>query len=237
MSEPPVVSDPLFFLDYDGTLAPIVDDPAQAVPHPQVPPVLRQLRTQHPLWIVTGRDLESLSNLLSIAIPAIGLHGAQQGVIGQSSEPRLPDDAVEALSDLQQRVPDEEGINVESKPPTFAVHYRHAHNPNDARKRLRAWVDTAPSFLDAIWGKKVVELRHTDHNKGRAVQDVTRDHPNHTPVYIGDDVTDEDAFRVLADYDAACTIKVGPEDTAAQYRLADVEAVVAYLRRYLPSKG
>ncbi|MES3628592.1 MAG: trehalose-phosphatase [Longimonas sp.] len=232
MSTPPRVDSPLFFLDYDGTLAPIVDDPDAAYPHPDVPAVVQALRERYPLWIITGRDLRSLGRLFPANVPAIGLHGAQYGTTDTAEPPSFNDETVEALSQMQANVPSVEGLHLEAKPPTFAVHYRKAHDADDARRRLQAWVDTAPDFLEAIWGKKVVELRHQDHTKGQAVREVADEHPGRTPVYLGDDVTDEDAFNALADYDA-CTVKVGPGDTAADYRLDNVEDVVDYLKRYI----
>lgn len=233
MESPPRVDAPIFFLDYDGTLAPIVDDPDAAYPHPEVPGVMQKLRERFPLWIVTGRDLRSLGRLFPANAPAIGLHGAQQGSTKDADPPAFNEDTLAALSKMQSNVPSVEGLHLESKPPTFAVHYRQAKDPEDARHRLQAWVDTAPEFLEAIWGKKVVELRHREHTKGRAVRAIADDHPDHAPVYIGDDVTDEDAFEALADTENACTIKVGEGDTAADYRLPDVQAVVDYLKRYL----
>ncbi len=233
MDTPPRVDDPLFFLDYDGTLAPIVDDPDAAYPHPEVPGIVQKLRDRFPLWIVTGRDLRSLGRLFPANAPAIGLHGAQRGSTTDADPPAFNEDTLAALSKMQSNVPSVEGLHLESKPPTFAVHYRQAQNPEDAQRRLQAWVDTAPEFLEAIWGKKVVELRHREHTKGRAVRDIATDHPDRHPVYIGDDVTDEDAFEALTAVEGACTIKVGTGDTVAQYRLPDVDAVVAYLKSYL----
>ncbi len=233
MESPPHVSTPIFFLDYDGTLAPIVDDPDAAYPHSEVPGVIQKLQDRFPLWIVTGRDLRSLGRLFPANAPAIGLHGAQRGSTKDADPPQFNEDTLAALSQMQSDVPSVEGLHLESKPPTFAVHYRRAQNPEDARNRLQAWVDSAPEFLEAIWGKKVVELRHRKHTKGRAVRAIADDHPDRAPVYIGDDVTDEDAFETLADIEDACTIKVGEGDTAADYRLSDVQAVVDYLKGYL----
>ena len=233
MEPPSRVNAPIFFLDYDGTLAPIVDDPDAAYPHPEVPGVVQKLKDRYPLWIVTGRDLRSLGRLFPASAPAIGLHGAQRGSTKDADPPQFNEDTLAALSRMQSDVPSVEGLHLESKPPTFAVHYRRAQNPEDARQRLQAWVDTAPEFLEAIWGKKVVELRHREHTKGRAVRDIAADHPDRNPVYIGDDVTDEDAFEALSDIEGSCTIKVGEGDTAADHRVSDVQAVVDYLRSYL----
>jgi trehalose 6-phosphate phosphatase len=231
---PPVVDRPLFFLDYDGTLAPIVDDPDAAVPHPDVPDLLRQLDAKYPLWIVTGRDLRALSRFLDRPYNAIGLHGAQQGTVGGEVERLMPDDAAQALQQLRQSVPSVDGLRVEEKDQSFAVHYREVEREEDARERLRSWLETMPEMLDAIWGKKVVELRPEGLTKGTAVRRIANQHPDRVPVYLGDDTTDEDAFAALQNLDRdAVTVRIGEADTQAAYRLAGPDEVVAYLQRYV----
>jgi len=231
---PPVVEHPLFFLDYDGTLAPIVDHPDAAVPHPEAPALLRDLDAQHPLWIVTGRDLQALSSFLDRPYSAIGLHGAQEGIVGRDAHSLMSDEAAEALRRLRESVPSVDGLRVEDKERSFAVHYREDPDGPGAREHLRNWLADLPEVLDAIWGKKVVELRPDGLTKGTAVRRIAAQHPDHVPVYIGDDVTDEDAFAALHEMDReAVTIKVGPGDTRADARLDDPEAVMAYLRRYV----
>jgi len=233
MDAPPIIADPLFFVDYDGTLAPIVDDPDAAVPHPEAPDVLRRLDAQYPLWIVTGRHLQALDGFLDLPLRAIGLHGAQEGRIGGTIRRLAPDDAVEALRRLRQTVPTGDGVRVEEKDTAFAIHYRAAEDEDEARDRIRSWADSVPDMLEAIWGKKVMELRPRGMSKGTAVRKVADDFPDRTPIYLGDDVTDEDAFAALADVDGAVTVKVGEGDTRAQYRLSGPDAVVAYLREYV----
>ena len=228
---PPIVKNPLFFLDYDGTLAPIVDDPMSAFPHTEAPGLLEQLTARYPLWIITGRHLRDLAVLLDMPLRAIGLHGAQEGTIGGAHESLIPEGAQTALSARRRTVPDLEGLRVEEKEHTFAVHYRAVKEKAKVRARLRAWTDDLPEELDAIWGKDVLELRPRGLDKGVAVRRIAEDFPNHTPVYLGDDVTDEDAFAALAE--DAVTVKVGEGDTRARFRLGDVEAVVAYLKQYV----
>lgn len=231
---PPVVEVPLFFLDYDGTLAPIVEDPEAAVPHPKAPALLRRLDARYPLWIVTGRDLQALSSFLDRPYKAIGLHGAQRGTIGGSVERLMPDEAAEALARLRESVPSVEGLWVEEKDQTFAVHYRQVADKDAARRRLEEWVEPLPDVLDAIWGKAVVELRPKGLTKGTAVRRVAEEHPERTPVYLGDDVTDEDAFAALQALDrAAVTVKVGAGETRADARLSGPDAVMEYLREYV----
>lgn len=233
MPRPPVVDRPLFFIDYDGTLAPIVDNPDEAYPHPEAPMLLERLAAEHPLWIVTGRHLQALDGLLDVPLQAIGLHGAQQGRIGGTIHRLAPDDAVEALRRLRQTVPTGDGVEVEEKDTAFAIHYRAAENEDEARDRIQAWANAVPDMLEAIWGKKVMELRPKGMSKGTAVRSIANEHPERIPVYLGDDVTDEDAFDALQDVDEAVTVKVGAEETKARYRLSGPDEVVAYLRRYV----
>jgi trehalose 6-phosphate phosphatase len=235
----PLARSPLFFLDYDGTLAPIVDDPAAAVPHPEAVPLLRVLHRRYPLWIVTGRDAASLERFVPLPVRLIGLHGAQEGVLGGDVQRLMPESAADALSRLRERVPSGEGIEVEEKTDAFALHYRHAPDPEAARARLEAWAAEAPDTLEAVWGKHVMELRPKGLDKGTAVARIATDITGRVPVYLGDDVTDEDAFAALqaASGDGVApstlTIKVGDGPTRARYRLADVDAVIAYLKRYV----
>lgn len=230
---PPVVENPLFFLDYDGTLAPIVDDPEAAVPHPRAPDLLRSLNEQYPVWIVTGRDLQALASFLDRSYRAIGLHGAQEGVIGESAHHLMSKEAVDALGRLKGSVPSVDGIWVEEKDRAFAVHYRQAEDRQHARSRLEEWLEDPPDALEAIWGKAVVELRPKGLTKGTAVCRIVDGHPDRTPVYLGDDVTDEDAFTALQNLDGeTVTVKVGAGATQAEYRLADPDAVMDYLARY-----
>lgn len=233
MESPPVIDRPLFFIDYDGTLAPIVDRPDEAYPHPEAPPLLAQLDARYPLWIITGRHLQALNGLLDLPLRAIGLHGAQEGRIGGTIRRLMPDEAVEALHRLRQSAPTGDGVELEEKDVAFAVHYRAADDEDEARERLRAWADSVPEMLEAIWGKKVMELRPKGMSKGTAVRTIAADYPDRTPVYLGDDVTDEDAFEALQEFDEAVTIKVGEGDTTARYRLGGPDEVIAYLRQYV----
>lgn len=230
---------PLLFLDYDGTLAPIVDDPAEAWPHPAVPDLLRQLAERHPVVVVSGRDVAALSRFLpDVSVRAAGLHGAEIGTLGETPEPapelsRLRPE----LDRLRAAVPDADGIRVEDKGAAFAVHYRAAPDEAEALSALRAWASDVPDGLHAVWGKKVVELRPRDVSKGTAVARIAREHPDRTPVYLGDDTTDEDAFAALAALAdepdrQPVTVKVGEGETAARFRVPDVGAAVDYLRGF-----
>ena len=233
LPEPPLAERPLFFLDYDGTLAPIVDDPSRAFPHADVPALLATLEARYPLWIITGRHLDHVAALMPDVQPrGVGLHGTQEGWLGGEVQSLMTDEAQQGIARLRETVPDAEGVWIEEKGPMFAIHYRKAADKAAAQKAIRDGLSEIPESLTAIWGKDVVEVRPEGLSKGVAVRRIASDFPGRTPLYLGDDVTDEDAFKALGD--DAITVKVGEGETAARYRLPDVEAVVAYLRQYVP---
>ncbi len=237
---PPHPARPLLLLDYDGTLAPIVPDPAAAVPHPAVPALLARLAASHPTVVITGRDLATLGRLLAVGgapvdVRAVGLHGGEWGRPGHT-DPSHDHPAIDAVAvaRLRATVPALAGVHVEPKGALFAVHSRRAADPTAAEAALAAWPATVPDGLDVVRGKCVVELRPAGVSKGVAVARLVAEHPECAPVYVGDDTTDEDAFLAVADHPAAVTVKVGDGATAARHRLPDVDAVVAWLAGFVP---
>jgi len=100
-----------------------------------------------------------------------------------------------------------------------------------SRPGLRRWRGSWKPWASRPSGKKVLELKPKGVDKGQAVLRLLGRHPDHTPVYIGDDTTDEAAFLALRG--RGLTFKVGEGPTAAQGRLKDVEEVLAYLQTYL----
>lgn len=227
----PVVESPLFFLDYDGTLSEICDDPMQAFPHPDVADLLPRLMDKAPLWIITGRHLRDLGKLLPLTVHAVGLHGVQEGVVGGVYEAKMPEEARQAIREMKQSVPDIEGVWIEDKEHAFAVHYRGAKDIPAVEAALNEWLIATPDELVVIYGKNVVELRPESISKGHAVTRISAAHQHLQPIYIGDDTTDEEAFKALGD--GAVTIKVGEGETAARYRLPDVQSVITYLQQYV----
>ena len=229
----PLATSPILFLDYDGTLAPIVPDPDRAFPHPHVPQLLVELDHRFPLYIVSGRHLKALEPFIEESYAAIGLHGMQEGTIHGDVRDLLSDEARAALDRMRASVPSFPGIVIEPKGPTFAVHYREAVDEEAALEALEIWIEPLPNVLDVIRGKKVYEVRPRGMTKGTAIRTLMERHPDHAPVYIGDDTTDEDAFEALADVEGAVTIRVGGGETRAHFRLDGPDEVVRYLRRYL----
>ena len=232
MSELSTLQNPLFMLDYDGTLAEVVDNPDEAYPHEDVPDLLKTLSSAHPVYIVTGRAADDLSNLLHVGgLRVIGVHGMEEGVLGEEVTPAVSDEDLETLEEVRQNPPEIKGLKVEDKRSAIAFHYREVSEGD--RGRLESWASQQPENLSRLWGKNVLELRPEGYSKGRAVERLVKEHSGKAPIFIGDDTTDEEAFEVLAELGTGLSIKVGQGETKAQERLEGVDAVVTYLKRYL----
>ncbi len=226
------MSKPLLLIDYDGTLAEIAARPGEAWPHPAVPDLLVRLSTRWPLYLITGRCVDDLYSVLGVAgIKVIGVHGLERGETGGEVRAELPPAARRGLEQLLPELYKREELRLEDKGGTLAIHYRDVADEAATKAWLRQLTRYLPPELEALWGKKVLELRPQGFGKGRVVLELSRQYPHFTPIYLGDDATDEDAFVAL---DApAVTVKVGPGRSAARFHLANVEAVLAYLRNYL----
>ena len=139
---------PVFFLDYDGTLAPIAQRPEEAFPHPEAPRVLRALMERHPVYVVTGRRVRDLEPLLPLpGLPVVGGHGLEEGVLFGEVRPLFPVD----LGPLRARLPSCPGVRVEDKGFALALHYRGAEDEEKARAKERIY-----SFRDEFgqWDPK-----------------------------------------------------------------------------------
>lgn len=216
--------------DYDGVLAPLVDDPSAAVPLPGVGNVLGRLAAVPGVTValVSGRGLEDLRTVSGFrgSIRWIGSHGAEfGGPLGDDLAGRR-----DALRDqLAPVVAGTPGARLEVKPASVAVHVRQVPDPAAGIAVLERARAAADPSLTLKPGKDVLELAVTDADKGSALRRLRADLGAAAAIYLGDDVTDEDGFRALGPADV--TVKVGPGDTAARHRVPDLDAVLALLRR------
>jgi trehalose 6-phosphate phosphatase len=218
--------------DYDGVLARLRDDPAAAVPEPGVGELLSRLAAVPGVTValVSGRGVDDLRTTSGLSGPYrwVGSHGAEFGgpIVGEPAERR--DALAAALTPMVDAVP---GARLEVKPASVAVHVRTVADPA-AAGRLLADVAAGPGAdpaLTAKPGKAVLELAVTDADKGSAVNRLAAELDAAAVLYLGDDVTDEDAFRALPP--PAVTVKVGDGETAARCRVADLAGVRAVLER------
>ncbi len=233
---------PAVFLDYDGTLTPIVRDPAEARLSPPMRRAVQRLAGAIPVAVVSGRDrgdVESLVQLESL------IYAGSHGFDIRGPELRHEHEGgVAVLGDLEDverqlraRLESIRGAQVERKRFAVAVHYR---NVDDAA------VEGVESAVDAVHaahaklrkrgGKKIFELQpDIPWDKGRAVlwllETLDLDRPDVLPMYLGDDLTDEDAFRALAGRGLGIVVGDFAPPTAADFRLRDVGEVQVFLER------
>lgn len=223
------------FLDYDGTLVPIAGTPDRAVPPPELLRLLRRLvgRDGLRLAVISGRDLKDLQTLLPV--PGLYLtagHGALIQAPGAPPQALVRADraGLDRLArETRALVSGESGFLVEPKAFSLAFHYRLA-DPARVEPVLAAFTALREEHCPApdwelIPGRKVVEVRPVGVNKGTAVQHLLAAWPGAYPVYLGDDVTDEDAFRALSGRGLTILVADTPRPTAARQRLTRAGAL------------
>jgi trehalose-phosphatase len=226
------------FLDYDGTLTPIVSRPEQATLSISTRQVLRELADLMPVAIMSGRDLDDVRRLVDIdGIVYAGSHGfdiaGPRGLRKQVATEFLSiiDLAEKELEEKLACIP---GALVERKRFSIAAHYRNVAGSDISKvEQTVNKVAAHHSELRRIDNKKVYELQpNIDWNKGKAVlwllQALELD--GVFPIYIGDDLTDEDVFRALKERGAAIVVNKQPRLTAARYALKDPVEVERFLR-------
>jgi trehalose 6-phosphate phosphatase len=228
------------FLDYDGTLTPIVSRPENAWLSESMRETLRSLAARVPVAILSGRDLDDVRGRVHVdGIVYAGSHGFDiagagglRRELGAAYLPVL--DAAE--TDLRGMLDEIPGAQLERKHFSIAAHYRNV-NQNHA-SRLAAAVDavaTRHRQLRRINGKKVYELLpDIDWNKGKAVlwllETLELERGNALPIFIGDDRTDEDAFSALEKRGIGILVSEQAQVTAASYWLKNPEEVERFLR-------
>ncbi|MEV3964260.1 trehalose-phosphatase [Nocardia sp. NPDC050193] len=215
--------------DYDGTLAPIVSDPAKAYPHGESVRALRALAglSGTTAAVISGRALRDLAALsrLPVEVQLIGSHGSEFDVgfvhAIDSDARQLLREVVTALNKIAA---DHPGVTVETKPASVALHVRNAAPEigrralGQARQGPACWVG-----VQVTEGKAVIELAVVPTDKGSALSTVRHQESAAAAVFFGDDVTDEKAFRALSGPDIG--IKVGEGESLAKYRVDSTEAV------------
>ena len=231
------------FLDYDGTLTPIVSRPEDALLAGEMRDAVLGLAAQCTVAVVSGRGLEDLRELVGIEdIYYAGSHGFEMA--GPHGFRRENEEAGRFLPDfdraqdlLERELAAVPGSQVERKRFTIAIHYRNVADGDLSRvEEAVASAHLAFPGFRRTEGKKVYELQpDIDWDKGRAVEwfveSLDIPEPQPVPIYVGDDVTDEDAFEALKA--RGVTVVVGEERrrTRAQYRLRDTGEVRDFLLR------
>ena len=227
------------FLDYDGTLTPIVDHPEDAWLSDSMRGTLRELAAQMPVAILSGRDLDDVRRRVDVdGIVYAGSHGFDIAAPGLRRE--LGADFLADLDlaerQLREALDDIVGAQLERKRFSVAAHYRHV-NENDVTEVARAVETVAARHcnLRRMNGKKVYELLpDIEWHKGKAViwllDMLGLERAGVRPIYIGDDTTDEAAFRAVEQSGVGILVDEQSQTTAARYSLKDPAEVERFLR-------
>ncbi len=232
----------LIALDFDGTLAPLQDDPEQSRMSESAAAALAALAT-HPdrvrIALVSGRALGDLHRLAQppVGTVLIGSHGAERAQVAahglDRQDIRLTDDQADRLTELGSRMQavarGRDGVWVETKPAAVVVHTRLAEESVRAEAESEALAIGGELGSAVLHGKNVVEVSVLTADKGAAVTALRAELGAGAVLYAGDDVTDEHALEVLTGDDLG--VKVGDGDTVARYRLPDTDAVAELLSR------
>nr|WKN38635.1 trehalose-phosphatase [Tunicatimonas sp. TK19036] len=222
---------PVFFFDYDGTLTPIVPHPEDALLSPATREKLSQLAKLAPVIIISGRDRDDVKQLVGIEnIYYTGSHGfdiegPQQVAFGLPEGNSIIETVEEVARALQKKLSSLEGILVEPKKYAVAVHYRNARK-NVGSKVIaltQELVDQYPGLRTGA-GKMVIEVRPTiDWDKGKAMQWIADklclQELGFHHFYMGDDITDEDAFKLLPEHGTGIIVGDHQSPTYADYRI------------------
>lgn len=231
----------LVCLDFDGTLAPIVEEPAGAGITDRNRAAVSALAANPDATtaVVTGRALTDIRQRLSLPITYAGNHGLElyrggETAVHPVARKRAPlvDRVSETLELALGPVPN---YRIENKRLTGTVHVRSV--PDPARERVYATVEDAVDRLaggrlETSRGKRIIEYSPSvSWGKGEAISLLERSAPEDTAVvYLGDDITDESAFRALSLDDVG--IRVGDGESAASHRVrspAEVASILAWL--------
>jgi trehalose 6-phosphate phosphatase len=222
------------FLDLDGTLLEIRQRPDLVASDQALRTMLQELGELlgGALAIVSGRTIDDVDAILNNAAPCVvGLHGQELRIGARRFPSTISKEMLAALATVRKLTAGGVlEVLVENKGAAIALHYRRA--PEQAEFVCRIVDEIAKIHgLKVLHGKMVAELVPTDATKARAISALIHDPPfaGRTPIAVGDDATDEEAFEAAVAL-GGFAVHVGPpRPTSANYRVRDAEAVIAWL--------
>jgi len=230
-------------LDYDGTLTPIVKRPEDAVMSEDMRKVLKGLSSVSTLAIVSGRDRKTVMDFVKLdELIYAGSHGFDITMPGGKGHQH--EDAKKALplldkieKTLEDDIKDVKGAQVERKLFSIAVHYRNVDEKEVGKvEGIVSKVLKNNDKLKKGLGKKVIELQpNIEWHKGKAVlwllKALKLEGEENIPLYVGDDITDENAFRTLQRLGLGILVGDHGDFSAAHYSLKDVDEVKEFLKQ------
>ncbi len=230
------------FLDFDGSIVDIAPTPESIDVPETLPPLLAALREAlgDAVAIVTGRPIEQIDGFLGAVVPAVaGLHGferrtADGAIVRPTLPPHCPRNVRVSLREFAAR---HRGVLVEDKKFAVALHYRLNPSLTDAcRDAVNAALAGETEDWQVVEGKFALDIKPRAFTKGTAIEAFMREAPfrGRTPVFCGDDVTDEDGFAIVNARDGV-SIRIGRAGkgsaTRAAARVDTVEELLGWLTR------
>lgn len=229
--------------DFDGTLVPIEDRPDNVVASPELLKILEAFSKKSTVFvaILSGRDLNDLKEIIPLdGICLVGCHGAEVSENYTNVYPKIELEKIQSKLDritetAYKCVGNAQGFIIERKKASVALHYRLA-DYDSAKSVVNDFIFSVSKILEKdlifLRGKKVLEVRSSLVDKGLAVKRLMEKSKEFYPVYIGDDITDEDAFEVIKDVGLGVLVsgKIN-QNTAASCRLKNPEEVMRFLKK------
>ncbi|KAF5451098.1 hypothetical protein F2P56_031394 [Juglans regia] len=237
------------FLDYDGTLSPIVDNPDRALMSDEMRAAVREVAKYFPTAIITGRSRDKVTEFVKLSnVYYAGSHGmdimapprpVKSGTAGNDHQ-TIALDHRKIFTMLEEKTEKIQGVRIEDNSFCVSVHFRQVREEDYGilEEKVKSVVKKYPEF-HLTEGKMVLEVRPSiEWNKGHALEYLldTLGFSNSSdvlPLYIGDDRSDEDAFKVIRSRGQGYPIIVSsiPKDTNALYSLQDPSEVLSFLLR------
>lgn len=221
----------LLAFDYDGTLAPLSNNPDASRMRPETAELLRNLAHAAPVAVITGRSVRDVTLRLE-QIPmlaVIGNHGAEPSPFAR----RAAREVAAWMPMLEALVATLDDVVIENKVQSVSVHYWHAADPDSILAAIEALVPTLPHRVHVVHGIGLVNLvPHGAPDKGDATMTLVAKHALPGAVFVGDELTDEPAFRRVAATEGL-GVRVGRwTKSAATHHIeaqADIEALLTEL--------
>lgn len=227
------------FCDFDGTLVDIAPHPSAVLVTDELKQLLVKWHEQAALALVTGRSLDNLKGLIGLNLTMAGSHGAEWQFAGETAQTiAFNDDDFFFIKQSVAAFAEQYELLMEDKRFSIALHFRGKEalegDIDHFFKELCASEAFDGNHFKLMQGKAIREVKPRNINKGLALKRFMSQPPfaNKTPIFIGDDVTDEDAFSYVNEHQGL-SIKVGEGITQAQYRLANPQNVLQFLQNIL----
>lgn len=234
---------PLLILDYDGTLSPIVPNPDDAILPEATQQSLIKLAAIIPVAVISGRDRKDVETKVALdQLIYAGSHGLDMaGPEGLDIPEKVEKGTLQSLQtaagNLQEKLRAVEGCMVESKKYAIAVHFRNVAEEEVEQVKEAVLEELAKhADLKKGTGKKILELKPAiDWHKGKATlwlfEALKLNREGAIPIFVGDDITDEDAFVSIHNEGIGILVGSHGEQTAATYSLQDTDEVQLFLER------